>query len=66
MVENGGTVVLGGIYQQTDTSNVSKVPFLGDLPVVGYLFKTTARQSAKTELLVFITPKIIAERLSTR
>ncbi len=66
MVENGGTVVLGGIYQQADTNNTSKVPFLGDLPVVGYLFKTTARQSTKTELLVFITPKIIAERLSTR
>ena len=66
MVENGGTVVLGGIYQQSDTNNVSKVPFLGDLPVLGYLFKTTARQTSKTELLVFITPKIIAERLSTR
>jgi type IV pilus assembly protein PilQ len=66
MVENGGTVVLGGIYQQTETNNVSKVPLLGDLPVVGYLFKTTARQNSKTELLVFITPKIIAERVSTR
>ena len=66
MVENGGTVVLGGIYQQTETSNVSKVPLLGDLPVVGYLFKSTARSTSKTELLVFITPKILAERLSTR
>ena len=43
MVENGGTVVLGGIYQQTETTNDSKVPLFGDLPVVGYLFKTTAR-----------------------
>ncbi len=66
MVENGGTVVLGGIYTQTQTDNVSKVPLLGDLPIVGYLFKTTARSNAKTELLVFITPKIIAERVSTR
>ncbi len=66
MVENGGTVVLGGIYQQNDSNNVNKVPFLGDLPVLGYLFKTTSRQTSKTELLVFITPKIIAERLSTR
>ena len=66
MIENGGTVVLGGIYQQTDINNVNKVPFLGDLPVLGYLFKTTARQSSKTELLVFITPKIMADRLSTR
>lgn len=66
MVENGGTVVLGGIYQQTETNNVSKVPLLGDLPVVGYLFKTTARANTKSELLVFITPKIIAERVLTR
>jgi type IV pilus assembly protein PilQ len=66
MVENGGTVVLGGIYQQTETNNVSKVPLLGDLPIVGYLFKSTARANTKSELLVFITPKIIAERISTR
>jgi type IV pilus assembly protein PilQ len=63
MVENGGTVVLGGIYQQTETSNDSKVPLFGDLPVVGYLFKTTARSTSKTELLVFITPKIVTDRL---
>ncbi len=66
MVENGGTVVLGGIYTQTENTQVHKVPLLGDLPVVGYLFKTTARTSLKTELLVFITPKIVADRLSTR
>jgi type IV pilus assembly protein PilQ len=63
MVENGGTVVLGGIYQQSDTTNDSKVPLFGDLPVVGYLFKTTARSTQKTELLVFITPKIVTDRL---
>jgi len=62
MVENGGTVVLGGIYQQTERSNESKVPLLGDVPVLGYLFKTRGRESTKTELLVFITPKIVAER----
>ncbi|HEX8610356.1 MAG TPA: type IV pilus secretin PilQ [Telluria sp.] len=66
MVENGGTVVLGGIYIQTETNNVTKVPLLGDLPVLGNLFKTTARSNTKTELLVFITPKIVADRLSTR
>jgi type IV pilus assembly protein PilQ len=66
MIENGGTVVLGGIYQQQERNDVHKVPLLGDLPVIGHLFKTTQRQSTKTELLVFITPKIIAERLSTR
>ena len=66
MVENGGTVVLGGIYQQSETNNVTKVPLLGDLPVLGNLFKSTSRNSTKTELLVFITPKIVADRLSTR
>lgn len=62
MVENGGTVVLGGIYQQTERSNVSKVPLLGDVPVLGYLFKTQGRENSKTELLVFITPKIVTDR----
>ena len=63
MVENGGTVVLGGIYQQTETSDETKVPLMGDLPVVGHLFKSTARTTSKTELLVFITPKIVTDRL---
>lgn len=62
MVENGGTVVLGGIYQQVESNNESKVPLLGDVPVLGYLFKTTARTNNKTELLVFITPKIVADK----
>jgi type IV pilus assembly protein PilQ len=63
MVENGGTVVLGGIYQQSESENDSKVPLFGDLPVVGHLFKTTARSTSKTELLVFITPKIVTDHL---
>jgi type IV pilus assembly protein PilQ len=63
MVENGGTVVLGGIYQQTESEDSSKVPLFGDLPVVGHLFKNTARSTSKTELLVFITPKIVTDRL---
>ncbi|ALK95409.1 secretin [Massilia sp. WF1] len=63
MVENGGTVVLGGIYQQSESTNDSKVPLFGDLPVVGHLFKTTARSTSKTELLVFITPKIVTDRV---
>ena len=66
MVENGGTVVLGGIYQQTERNNESKVPLLGDVPVVGYLFKTTGRESTKTELLVFITPKIVTDAAAGR
>ncbi|WEF32539.1 type IV pilus secretin PilQ [Pseudoduganella chitinolytica] len=66
MVENGGTVVLGGIYQQTERNTVSKIPLLGDVPVLGHLFRNTSRTSEKTELLVFITPKVVAERLSSR
>lgn len=65
MVENGGTVVLGGIYQQTERSNETKVPFLGDVPLLGHLFKTNGRETAKTELLIFITPKIVADKMST-
>ena len=66
MVENGGTVVLGGIYEQSENTSEFKVPLLGDIPYLGYLFKSTQRTREKTELLVFITPKIVAERLSTR
>ncbi|WP_373994523.1 type IV pilus secretin PilQ [Duganella sp. Leaf126] len=63
MVENGGTVVLGGIYQQTERKSTSKVPLLGDVPVLGYLFRTTGRTNDKTELLVFITPKIVTDKV---
>jgi len=66
MVENGGTVVLGGIYQQVERNTTSKVPLLGDVPVLGYLFKTNSRTNDKTELLVFITPKIVTDRLTAR
>lgn len=66
MVDNGGTVVLGGIYQQTQSKQTDKIPLLGDLPVLGYLFRSTSNTNDKTELLVFITPKIVTERLSTR
>jgi len=65
MVENGGTVVLGGIYQQSERDSVTKIPLLGDIPVLGYLFRSTGRTKDKTELLVFITPKIVADRLAT-
>ena len=66
LVENGGTVVLGGIFQQTERDSVAKVPFLGDIPVLGNVFKTTSRTNDKTELLIFITPKVVADRLSSR
>jgi type IV pilus assembly protein PilQ len=65
-VENGGTVVLGGIYQQSERTNETKVPLLGDLPIFGHLFKTTGRETSKTELLVFLTPKIVADNVPTR
>ncbi len=66
LVENGGTVVIGGIYEQTDRTDITKVPFFGDLPLVGWLFKNTTNSNSKTELLVFITPRIVNERLNIR
>jgi type IV pilus assembly protein PilQ len=66
LVENGGTVVIGGIFTQTERNDVSKVPLLGDIPYVGNLFKNTVKTSAKTELLVFITPKVVTERAAAR
>jgi type IV pilus assembly protein PilQ len=66
LVENGGTVVLGGIFQQTERETVTKIPLLGDVPIMGNLFKTKSRTNDKTELLIFITPKILADRVSTR
>src|SRR3954470_16942812 len=66
LVENGGTVVIGGIYEQNDRTDVTKVPVLGDLPVIGWLFKNTTLSTGKTELLVFITPRIMNERLTIR
>ena len=59
LVENGGTVVIGGIYEQNDREDETKVPFFGDLPAIGNLFKTKTRTATKSELLVFITPKML-------
>ena len=64
LVENGGTVVLGGIFEQQERTTVTKVPFFGDLPVVGILFKNTQTVSDRTELIIFITPRVISERVS--
>jgi len=66
LVENGGTVVIGGIFELTETNDESKVPWFGDLPGVGNLFKTTTRTQVKKELLVFVTPRIITDRVGTR
>ncbi|WMS86456.1 type IV pilus secretin PilQ [Pleionea litopenaei] len=61
LVDNGETVVLGGIYQQRNNKDVSKVPLLGDIPGLGILFRRTVESEAKSELLIFVTPKIIKE-----
>jgi type IV pilus assembly protein PilQ len=65
-VENGGTVVIGGIFQQSDRNSDTKVPFFGDIPILGNLFKTTSRTSDKTELLIFLTPKVLNEKVVLR
>lgn len=66
LVENGGTVVIGGIFEMEETNQENKIPFLGDVPVMGNLFKSRTRESSKREMLVFITPKVITERASGR
>jgi type IV pilus assembly protein PilQ len=66
LIDNGGTVVIGGIYTQTQSTDVSKVPFFGDIPVLGNLFKTTNKTNDKTELLIFLTPKILNDKIAVR
>ncbi|WP_333841239.1 type IV pilus secretin PilQ [Pelomicrobium sp.] len=66
LVENGGTVAIGGIFEQTKRNDVTKVPVLGDLPVVGGLFRNTARTDNRSELLIFITPRILKDSLTLR
>jgi type IV pilus assembly protein PilQ len=66
LVENGGTVVIGGIFLLEETDGETKVPVLGDVPLLGNLFKTKTKNSSKRELLVFITPKMITDRVSAR
>ena len=66
LVENGGTVVIGGIFEQADREDVTQVPFLGDVPYLGNLFKTRTKSSTKTELLIFLTPKMVTDRTTAR
>ena len=66
LVDNGGTVMIGGVYETTEQEDAYKVPLLGDLPWVGALFINQRRSSARQELLVFITPKMLDHRVSTR
>ena len=64
MIEDGGTLVVGGVYQEVIQNNVKKVPMLGDLPVLGNLFKTRSRNNSRNELLFFITPRIMGSETS--
>ncbi len=66
LVENGGTVVIGGIFTQDERNEINKVPLLGDIPYVGLLFQNRVRSTTKSELLVFITPKIVTDRSAAR
>jgi type IV pilus assembly protein PilQ len=63
MVDNGETVVLGGVYTVANRNAVDRVPFFGDLPYLGFLFKRTQEEETKSELLIFVTPKILKENL---
>lgn len=64
VVNNGDTAVLGGIFEQTTRSDVTKVPLLGDIPIIGNFFRTTTKQNDKIELLIFITPRIVKDQLT--
>lgn len=66
LVENGGTVVIGGIFTQAEQEDTAKVPFFGDIPGLGVLFRNKVKRSEKREMLVFITPKALTDRTSLR
>lgn len=63
LVDNGETIVLGGVFEQTKSSTVSRVPFFGDIPILGYLFRNTHEGDDKSELLIFVTPKILKDNI---
>ena len=64
LVDNGDTIVLGGIYEQIKRDDVEKVPLLGDLPIIGYFFRHSIESDTKAELLIFVTPKVLKDSLS--
>lgn len=66
LVENGGTVMIGGVYSQVTSTGVDKVPLLGDIPLLGYLFRRSAKLDNKNELLIFITPRIMQDAMNLR
>ena len=61
MVKSGETVVIGGIFKQTSSDNYELVPWLGRIPILGWLFKANAKSSEKTELLIFLTPSVLPD-----
>ncbi|MEQ1805965.1 MAG: type IV pilus secretin PilQ, partial [Burkholderiaceae bacterium] len=66
LVDNGGTVVIGGIFEQREREDTTKVPFFGDIPILGNLFKTRTKSTNKTELLIFLTPKVVTDKTAAR
>lgn len=66
LVDNGETIVLGGVFERTNTNSVERIPIFGELPIVGHLFRSTTKVDNRSELLIFVTPKILRESLSTR
>jgi type IV pilus assembly protein PilQ len=64
LVDDGETVVLGGVYSQVDRNSLDRVPFFGDLPYLGTLFRKNRVEKSRTELLIFVTPKILKEELT--
>ena len=66
LVENGGTVGVGGIYTQEESSTLTKVPLLGDIPLLGFFFRQDLKRNDKRELLIFVTPRVIRDSLSGR
>lgn len=64
LVNNGETVILGGVFEQTTTNSQTKVPFLGDIPYLGWLFRKDTKSDDKQELLIFVTPRIVNDSVS--
>src|SRR3546814_12905460 len=63
LIRSGDTVVLGGVFQRESTTGASKVPLLGDIPLLGFLFRNDSKNDTKRELLIFVTPKVLQEGL---
>jgi type IV pilus assembly protein PilQ len=66
LVENGGTVVIGGIFSRDENNQTNRVPLLGDIPLLGNVFRNTAKRDNKTELLIFVTPRILKDRARSK